>query len=152
MVAVTTALPLLTAVKGEILPVPEVGRPMDGVLLVQLNVVPGTVPVNVTIVVLEPSQTVWPVTAATVGVGLTVMVKVMVGPVQVTPALVYLGETLMVATTGAVPVLTALNGGMFPVPEADNPIEVVLLVQLNTVPVTAPLKLMLEVVVALHTT
>ena len=62
-------------------------------------------------------------------VGLTVMVNVFVGPVQLTPPLVNVGVTTMVAITGQVPLLTAVNEAMFPVPEAARPMLVVLLVQ-----------------------
>ena len=72
--------------------------------------------------------------------GFTVIVNVIGVPVQVTPPLVYDGVTVIVATTGVVPVFTAVNDAMLPVPLAARPIDVVLFVQLNTVPVTAPLK------------
>jgi hypothetical protein len=44
-----------------------------------------------------------------------------------------------VAVTGAVLVFTAINAGIFPVPAAARPIDALLLVQLYTVPATAPL-------------
>ena len=50
------------------------------------------------------------------------MVKVFVGPVQFTPPLLNVGVTTMVATTGADPVLTAVNEAMLPVPEDASPI------------------------------
>ena len=61
-------------------------------------------------------------------VGFTVMVKVFVGPAQPTEPLVKVGVTTMVAITGAVPVFTAVNEAMFPVPEAESPIPGVVLV------------------------
>jgi hypothetical protein len=79
---------------------------------------------------LEPLQITWFDTAFTVGVGLTVIVKVRGVPVQVVPPLVKLGVTVIVAVTGDVPVLTAANEAMLPVPLAAKPIEVVLFVQL----------------------
>ena len=57
------------------------------------------------------------------------MVKVFVGPVQLTPPLVKVGVTTIVAITGAVPVLTAVNEAMFPVPDAARPMLVTELVQ-----------------------
>lgn len=39
------------------------------------------------------------------------------------------GVTVMVATTGAVTVLVAVNEGMFPVPFAESPMDGVLLTQ-----------------------
>ena len=58
------------------------------------------------------------------------MVKVVVYPVQVVDALVYEGVTVIVAVTGAVPLLAAANEAMLPVPVAARPIEVLLFVQL----------------------
>ena len=54
-------------------------------------------------------------------------------PTQVTPPLVYDGVTVTVATTGAVPVFTAVKEAMFPVPVAARPIEAVVFVQLYTI-------------------
>ena len=92
MVAVTGAVPVLMAVKLAILPVKgPAANPMDGVLLVQVNTVPGglvTAPVNTTAVVGAPLHTTWLATAFTVGIGLTTTVAVIGVPVQVTPALV----------------------------------------------------------------
>jgi hypothetical protein len=69
-------------------------------------------------------------TAPATAVGLMVMVKVLGVPSQLTPPLVKVGVTVMVATTGAVPVFTALKAPMLPVPEASNPIAVLSLIQL----------------------
>ena len=63
------------------------------------------------------------------GVGLTVMVKVLVGPTQLAGPLVRVGVTIIVATTGAVALLTAVNDAMFPEPEAGSPIAGTELVQ-----------------------
>ncbi|MNF94328.1 hypothetical protein D3C84_770350 [compost metagenome] len=48
---------------------------------------------------------------------------------QSTLPLLKVGVTTIVATIGVVPVLMAVKAGMFPVPDAANPIEAVLLVQ-----------------------
>jgi len=56
MVAVTGAALLLATVNGGMFPVPEVARPMEGVLLVQLKFVPGMLPVKLIAVVLLPLQ------------------------------------------------------------------------------------------------
>ena len=61
-------------------------------------------------------------------VGFTVMVKVFVGPAQPTEPLVKVGVTTMVAITGAVPVFTAVNEAILPVPEAARPMLVVVFV------------------------
>ena len=45
----------------------------------------------------------------TCAVGFTVMVKLSVGPVQLVPLLTKVGVTMMVAVTGADPVLTAVK-------------------------------------------
>ncbi|MNY24935.1 hypothetical protein D3C86_1586820 [compost metagenome] len=54
--------------------------------------------------------------------------KVFVVPLQSTLPLLKVGVTIIVATIGVVPLLMAVKEGMFPFPEAANPIEVVLLV------------------------
>ena len=74
-----------------------------------------------------------------VEMGLTVILKVLEGPVQVMPLLVETGVTVMVAIIGLVPVLAGVKDGMLPVPFAANPMEGWLLVQWNTVPGTGPL-------------
>ena len=58
------------------------------------------------------------------------MVKVFVGPSHVTPPLLKCGVTMIVATTGDVPVFVAVNVGIFPLPVAANPMLISLLVQL----------------------
>ena len=58
------------------------------------------------------------------------MVKVIGVPVQVTPALVYSGVTVTVATTGALVALAATKLPMLPVPLAASPMDGVSLVQL----------------------
>ena len=50
------------------------------------------------------------------------MVKVLVDPVQEELPYVKVGVTTMVATTGALPVLVAVNDAMFPEPLDANPI------------------------------
>ena len=79
------------------------------------------------------------------------MVKVLVIPVHDTPPLVYVGYTVMVATCGVVPVLIPIKLAIFPVPLAAKPIDVLLLVQLNTVPGTVPVKFTGAVGDPLHT-
>jgi hypothetical protein len=68
-------LPLFTALNEAILPDPEAANPMAVALFVQLNTVPATVPVNDTAVVGDPLHTTWFASAATVGVGFTVIVN-----------------------------------------------------------------------------
>ena len=127
MVAVTGAPVLFTAVNAAMLPVPLAGSPIEGVSLVQVKLV--AVPVNDTAAVLLPLQSSWLPIAVTTGVGCTVMVKVFVGPAQVTAPNVYFGVMVIVATTGVDPALMVANGAMLPVPLAARPIEAVSLVQ-----------------------
>jgi hypothetical protein len=88
MVAVTEAVPLFTAVKAAMSPVPLAASPIEVLSLVQLYTVPATAPVKATAVVLAPLQRTWFDTTLTVGVGFTVMVNVIGVPVQVTPPFV----------------------------------------------------------------
>ena len=81
------------------------------------------------------------------GVGSTVMVNVTGVPLHPFAT----GVTVIVAVTGVVPVLVAVNAAIFPVPLAPRPIDVLLFVQLNVVPVTGPVKLIAEVEAPLQT-
>ena len=72
----------------------------------------------------------WLATALTVAVGFTVIVNVIDVPTQLTPPLVNVGVTVMVAVTGELLVLLAVNVGMFPLPLAARPMDAVLLIQL----------------------
>jgi hypothetical protein len=87
------------------------------------------------------------VIAVIVGVEFTVIVKANAGPV--TPFAV--GVTVIVATTGEAPAFVAVKLAMFPEPLAARPIEVVLFVQLNVVPDTAPLNVTAVVAAPLAT-
>lgn len=88
MVAITGTLLVLIAVKLAILPVPDGANPIDGVLFVHVNTVPATAPVKFTGVVGVLAHTTWLAGWLTVGVGLTVMVKVTGKLIQVIPPLV----------------------------------------------------------------
>ena len=129
MVATNGPLVVFVVTNGRISPVPDAARPIAVLSFVQLNVEPG-VPLNVIIAVVAPVQYALLLTGVTVGIGFTVMVKVLEGPVQVTPALVKLGVTTMVATTGNAVALIAVKLAILPVPLAANPIEGLELVQL----------------------
>ena len=69
----------------------------------------------------------FPVIAA--GEGFTVRVKVLAGPTALTPPLVKVGKTVIVATTGEAPVLTAIKDAILPVPDVSMPILALLLLQ-----------------------
>ena len=150
IVAVTAVGVMLIAVKLGMLPVPLDAKPILGVLLVQLNVVPATVLVKFIAAVDDPVHSVWFGTTPTVAVGFTVMVNVLATPAQ--PVLVTTGVTVIVAVTGALVVLTAVNTGILPVPVAAKPILGVVLVQLKVVPATVPVKVTADVAPPLHTT
>ena len=80
----------LTAIKLAILPEPLAASPIDGRLFVQLyTIVPPSVGLlKFTAVELAPLHNTWLATALIVAVGLTVIVKLVGVPTQVTPALV----------------------------------------------------------------
>jgi hypothetical protein len=59
--------------------------------------------------------------------------------------------TVIVAVRGDVPVFVVVKDGISPVPLAANPIDVLLFVQLNTVPARAPEKATAVVDELLHT-
>ena len=69
-----------------------------------------------------PLHTTWLVGWFTWDDGLTVIVKVLVAPVQETVPLVYVGVTVIDAITGVIPILIAVNAAISPVPEAAIPI------------------------------
>lgn len=148
IVATTGTVPPFTPANAAMLPLPLAANPIEGVLLVQLKVVPPTAPLNVIAVVLLPLQTTWLATAATVGVGLTVIVKL----VGVPGHPLNTGVTVIVATVGTAPVFTPVKTAILPDPLAPKPIEGSLLVQLNVVPTTAPLNVIAAVLFPLHTT
>jgi hypothetical protein len=122
------------APKEEIVPTPFATSPIEVLSFVQLNIVPATALVNTTVEVLYPLHHVWSRIESIIGVGLTVIVKIPVIPLQLLAA----GVIVIVAVTGAVPLLIAVNEGMSPEPLAAKPIDELLFVQLKTVPATEP--------------
>ncbi len=78
----------------------------------------------------RPLQKVWADgVAIPVAVGFTVMVKLLVGPSQVVPPFEKCGVTVMVAVTGALVALVAVNEPMLPVPLAARLMDGVSLTQ-----------------------
>jgi hypothetical protein len=73
-------------------------------------------------------------------------------PVQICPAKLKVGVTVIVAVIGAFVVFAAVNTGIFPVPEAPRLMLGLLLVQEKVVPETEPVKLIASVSVPLHLT
>jgi len=90
IVATTGAAPTFVATKLGILPAPTAARPMPGWLFVHVKNVPGTGPVNITAVELEPLHNNWLAGGGDdkVAVGFTVIVNVVGVPTQVTPPFV----------------------------------------------------------------
>ena len=66
----------------------------------------------------------------TVGVGLTVIEKFMAVPGQLIDPEEFTGDTVIVAVMAVVPELTAVKEPIFPDPDAANPMDGVLFVQL----------------------
>ena len=132
IVAITGVMVLLVATNVGIFPEPLAAMPIDGVLFSQLNV---TVPpvaglLKIIADVDEPLHNTWLATVFTVAIGFTVIKNEIGAPVHVTPALVNMGVTVIVAVIALVWLFTVVNDGILPVPLAANPIEVLLLVQL----------------------
>jgi hypothetical protein len=127
-------VPVFTAVKAPIFPVPAAAKPIPGVSLVQVyEVVPPVFVVAKLIAANElPLHIVLWDTVVTLAAGFTVIVKVIGVPLQLLE-FEKIGVTVIVALTGAFPVLVAINEGMSPVPLAANPMEVAVLVQLKVV-------------------
>ncbi len=100
--------------------------------------VPGRAePVNVMLATVVPVQTTWPNGINTVGVGFTVMVKVLACPWQLPPTVMYCGVTVMLAMMGRPVALAALKAGILPVPDAARPMAVLSFVQVKPMPVAA---------------
>lgn len=129
---VTVTVPLigavveLVAVKEAILPEPLPANPMFVLPLTHAKPVPATGPVKVTGADEAPLQRVWFAIASTVGVGLTVMIKVMGVPVH--PLAV--GVTVRVPLMGADVALDVVNAAMLPLPLVARPMAPLLFVQL----------------------
>ena len=130
-VAVIGDVPLLTAAKAGIFPVPFAASPMAGFVLVHEYVVapPVLFVLKLTAVIFVPLHTVWSAGSLTCATGLTVNVNVSAVPVQLTPLFVKVGVTVIVAVTGDVPALTAANAVIFPLPDAGSPMPGVLFTQ-----------------------
>ena len=122
------ALPELLGVKLTILPIPVAANPIAVFVFVQLKVVLATFEgeLKVMPLILPPKHIVWLAPPVTVGIGLTVIVKVCAAPEHIPKE----GVTVMVAVTLALELLIGLKAGIVPDPEPNNPIVVVLLVQL----------------------
>ena len=129
--ALIGTIPVFAAVKAVMSPVPVDARPMATLSLVHVKVVPGPTGletgVNGAATLL---QKVWFGIGLIVGVGFTVMEYVKGVPVQA----LAVGVIVMEALIGEIPALEAVKAGIFPVPLAARPINVLLLVQEKVVP------------------
>jgi hypothetical protein len=89
MVATMGKLPVLEATKELMSPDPLAARPIELLLFVQEYVVPGKAdPVNAMLPTVVPVQTTWFNGLVTVGVGFTVMVKILACPAQMPPKVI----------------------------------------------------------------
>ena len=107
-------------------PAPLAGIPVTvaTLSLTHVYVVPATGPLNTIGVIADPEQIVCDAgVAVAVGVGYTVTVAVIVGPVHVTPALVYVGVMVKVTVIVALVVLLSVPD-ILPVPLAAMPVTV----------------------------
>jgi hypothetical protein len=128
MVAISGTMPELVALKEAILPMPLADNPIAVLLFVHAKFVFATDPENAIAFVAEPLHKFWFCGCVRSGVGLTVIVNVCGIPGQ--PPVN--GVTTIVAVTGALPVFTAVNDAILPLPLAPNPIEVLSFVQVKT--------------------
>ena len=124
IVAVSGELLVLVAVNDAISPVPPEARPIVLSLFVQLYTVPLTAPLKLTAVVAVLLHTVWPLTDATVGVGLTVSIKLSALPGHPFAD----GVTTIVTVLTVLPAFVAVNDAIFPVPLDARPIVLSLFV------------------------
>ena len=121
---------MLRPVNGAIFPNPLPARPIEGFELLQVNVVPGTLPENNTGAVELRWHHTWSGTTFTAGTGFTVTVKEVKAPEQESPELVKTGVTVIVAVVGPFVRLVAVKDGISPDPTAASPMDVLELVQL----------------------
>ena len=117
---------LLVTVKLLIFPVPEVVNPILWLSFTQLYEVP--VPEYTIELVEVLLHKTWSEIGLMEGVGLTVIVKFTLLPVQVTPAFKNVGITEIVAFNEVEPLFAAMNGERLPVPEIARPIDGLLFV------------------------
>jgi hypothetical protein len=73
--------------------------------------------------------------AVTVGVGFTVIVKLVVDPLHEIPPPVYTEVTVTLPDIGVIPPFVATNGAMVPDPLPNKPMAVLEFIQLYEVPV-----------------
>jgi len=121
IVELMDVFPVLVVINPGISPEPFIASPISAWLLVHENVVPGIGPDTSVTAVVIPVQNVLLLMGLAVGAELTVMVNVVAVPAH--PLAV--GVTVILA----IPLLMALNAGMFPFPEVAKPMAELLFVQ-----------------------
>ena len=82
IVAVIGALVVFVAVNDGISPVPLAASPIEMLSFVQLKLLPLTLPIKFTVLVVALLHKTWLAGCTTFGVGLTVIVKLCTGPVH----------------------------------------------------------------------
>ncbi len=147
MVAVIGEVPVLTAVKDSIFPVPPPVNPMAVLVFVHVKDPPAGTLVKVEAGILSPLQTVISEGTVTVGVGFTVIVNDDGVPGHPLTA----GVTEMLAEMGAVPGLVEVKEGIFPVPLEASPMAVLSLDHVNVPPAGVDVKLVAETISLLQT-
>ena len=128
-------MPVFVPVNAGMFPIPLPGNPMPGWVFTQLYTIvlagkPELGLLKVIAFVNVAAQSSWLVTALTVAVGFTDILNVVGVPVQVVPALVKVGVTVMLPVIGFAVALVTVNGAILPVPLAARPIPVLSFTQL----------------------
>jgi hypothetical protein len=149
IVKVTVTGALVVFVKAPLmlpLPLPAIPVTVTVLSLIQLNVVPVTLPVNAMVVIELDEHIVWEDGVATaLGVGFTSIVAVIDDPRQ--PLAV--GVIVKVTVTGVLVVLVSIPlMSPLPLPAIPVTVTVLSLVQLNVVPVTLPVNAMVVIELA----
>ncbi len=130
MIAEIGEVLLFTAENVGKLPFPFDARPIEELELVQVQVVPEILLLKVVTGTEAPLHIAKSVGNITTGLGLTVIVKVTGGPVQ----LFRVGITVIVAVIGALVLLTAVNEGILFIPDETRPMAIFELVQVYSAP------------------
>lgn len=122
------------------LPEPEAPRPIEVLVLVHAYVTPFAMLEVKLNAALLPWQKLPEAGAFMTGFGFTVNWVLTGAPGQACPLVVRDGVAEIVPEIGAVPLLVAVNTGMFPLPEAAKPMEAFVLVHVNTEPAGVAVK------------
>jgi hypothetical protein len=137
---------VLTATNPGMLPVPLAAIPIAVFEFVHVNVPPPGILLKFAVGIVLPLQTAISAGTFTVGVGFTVIVKLVEVPMH--PRV---GVTVMVAVFGELDVLIAVKLAMFPVPLDASPIVEFVFVQVKVAPPGTLTKLMAGITSPLQT-